>query len=237
MPLGAGVVWLASIIKLSNLYFSLDHSDIPRSVLASMLGRNLIPIQGDNDAFVDNPPSQFWWCSPTGTACSGYLDTFYQDAANYLSGHPGTVVVGALYKGFDDSNASWGGGRVIAEQCGQIFEDTANEVTVGGYWGSSNQMPYMQIATWNDYEEGTEVESGIDNCYTDLKLALNGSVLNWTLVTNGDTNATTKTIHHFALWVAPQGTSSYSLKKQVGPLSPASIFQRWDYSREIIQSI
>ena len=22
----------------------------------------------------------------------------------------------------------------------------------------------MQLVTWNDYEEGTEIESGIDNC-------------------------------------------------------------------------
>lgn len=75
----------------------------------------------------------------------------------------------------------------------------------------------MQIATWNDFEEGTEVESGIDNCYTNVSLSLppGSSVMSWSLVTNGDSYATKNTIHHFALWVATQSTSNYSLKKQL----------------------
>ena len=172
----------------------------------------------DNDAFVDNPTSQFWWCDPNGVTCTGnsngYLDSFYQQAAdNYTT----KLSVGLLYSGFDDSNASWGVDRVIAQQCGQVLLDTANEVTAGGFWGTTNQMPYMQIATWNDYEEGTEQESGVDNCYTAVNTTLTGTVMSWTLtVAPGQSSyATNNTIHHYALWTATPNGSTLTLRKQL----------------------
>lgn len=168
--------------------------------------------QSAKDCFTSNPQSQFWWCSPTGTLCSGYLDYFYQQGA----ANPGHLTIGLLYKGFDDSNASWGQDRVIAEQCGQVFLDTANEVTIGGYWGTNNQIPYMQIATWNDYEEGSEVESGIDNCYTAVNTSLSTNQLNWNYTVNDSNYAVTKTIHHFALWMALSGQTNFLLKAQIG---------------------
>jgi hypothetical protein len=27
-------------------------------------------------------------------------------------------------------------------------------------------LPYLQFATWNDYNEGKEIETGIDSCYS-----------------------------------------------------------------------
>ena len=79
--------------------------------------------------------------------------------------HPSQLTIGALWKGFDDNNASWGKNRVIAQQCGQVLLNTAKEISK--YFGGSNpQIPYVQVVTWNDYEEGTAVEDGIDNCYT-----------------------------------------------------------------------
>jgi hypothetical protein len=178
--------------------------------------------QAAKDCFTSNPPSQFWWCDSTGITCNGssggYLDQFYyQGSLN----NPGHLTIGALYKGFDDSNANWTTDRVIAEQCGQAFIDTANEVTAGGYWGgtsTTHQIPYMQIATWNDYEEGTEVESGVDNCYTAVNLSLptGTSKISWTLTSTDSTYATIKTIHHYALWTAPSGGSTLTLKKQLG---------------------
>ncbi len=178
------------------------------------------PVSGDNDSFVDNPTSQYWWCDGTGITCTGssggYLDQFYIAGANAPAGH---ISIGLLYSGFDDSNASWTRGRVIGQQCGHVLLDTANEVTKGGYWGAAplHQIPYMQIATWNDYEEATEEESGIDNCYTAVNLSLvtGTTKVSWTLTTNGDINAKTDTIHHFALWTAPHGTTTLTLRGQL----------------------
>lgn len=178
----------------------------------------------NSDNFIDNPPSQFWWCDPTGITCDGtsggYLDQFYEQAESEYT--DGKVIVGLLYSGFDDSNASWGTDRVIAQQCGRILLDTANEPNLGGYWGTTAQIPYMQMATWNDYEEASEEESGIDNCYTAVNLSYesgSSSEMQWTLSISsaGAGYATTNTVHHYALWTAPHGGTTLTLRKQLGP--------------------
>ena len=57
--------------------------------------------------------NQFCW---EGNPCSfNYLADFYATAR----ANSGKIAVGALYKGFDDYNASWGSNRVIAQDCGQ----------------------------------------------------------------------------------------------------------------------
>jgi hypothetical protein len=86
----------------------------------------------------------------------------------------------------------------MAQQCGQVLLKTANEISK--YFGGSNpQIPYVQIATWNDYEEGTAVEDGIDNCFT-VNASLSGSQLSWTLVASDSTYASTSTVHHFNVY-------------------------------------
>ncbi|HEY8669882.1 MAG TPA: hypothetical protein VIL63_03505, partial [Terriglobales bacterium] len=117
------------------------------------------------------------------------------------------LTVGALYKGFDDNNASWSGNRVVAEQCGQVLLKTANEISKY-YGGSKPQIPYVQVMTWNDYEEGTAVEDGIDNCYT-VNASLTGNLLNWSLVSTNP-YASTSTIHHFNVYYADTSGTLYS---------------------------
>jgi hypothetical protein len=153
----------------------------------------------DNGRFgwMQPPPydaaKQFWWGS-NASASPVYLDNFYSTGL----AHPSQLTVGVIYKGFDDNSASWGGNRVIAQQCGQVLLKTANEVSK--YFGGANpQIPYVQIATWNDYEEGSAVEDGIDNCYT-VNVSLSGSQLSWSLVASDATYASPSTIHHFNVY-------------------------------------
>ena len=47
--------------------------------------------------------------------------------------------------------------------CGLTFVRSLSAVSTYLASSSSN-LPLLQVATWNDYEEGTEVETGIDNC-------------------------------------------------------------------------
>ena len=146
---------------------------------------------------------QFWWGSHTSSSPT-YLDTLYSAGLT----HPSQLTVGVIYKGFDDNNASWGGNRVIAQQCGQVLLKTANEMSK--YFGGSNpQIPYVQVATWNDYEEGTAIEDGIDNCYT-VNALLSGSQLTWSLVASDSTYASTSTIHHFNIYYADSAGNLYS---------------------------
>lgn len=174
--------------------------------------------QSADDCFIDNPQTQFWWCDSgnagTELPCEGegsgsqaYLDRFYTDAATYVP--EGSLAVGALYKGFDDSNATWWSDRVIAQQCGQVLLGTAGELTYEAnpnnksYW-ATHQMPYMQVATWNDYEEGTEVESGIDNCLRVSNVHVvdvqGVETLTWSVTSLSSGYGTTTTIDHFNVW-------------------------------------
>ena len=87
------------------------------------------------------------------------LDSFYAEVAS----NPGRIYSGSFYKGFDDGLAPWGEGRKIDQACGLTFIRSLATATKASFTGSSKPRP-IQVATWNDYEEGTEVETGIDNC-------------------------------------------------------------------------
>ena len=158
---------------------------------------------------------QFWWGSVTSLSPT-YLDTLYSAGRT----HPSQLTVGAIYKGFDDNNASWGGNRVMAQQCGQVLLKTAGEI--GKYFGGANpQIPYVQLITWNDYEEGTAVEDGIDNCYT-VDASLSGSLLSWSLSASDSTYASTSTIHHFNVYFTDSAGNLYSAASNL-PVSTSSL--------------
>jgi len=84
---------------------------------------------------------------------------------------------------------------------------TANEISK--YFGGTNpQIPYVQVITWNDYEEGTATEEGIDNCYT-VSSTISGNILSWSLVASDSTYASTSTVHHFTVYFADASDNLY----------------------------
>jgi hypothetical protein len=145
---------------------------------------------------------QFWWGGNTSSSPT-YLDTLYNAGLN----HPAQLTIGALYKGFDDFEASWSGNRVIAQQCGQVLLKTAAEISKY-FGGAKPQIPYVQVITWNDYEEGTAVEDGIDNCYT-VNSSVSGNILSWSLVASDAVYASTSTVHHFTVYYADASNNLY----------------------------
>jgi hypothetical protein len=84
-----------------------------------------------------------------------YLRGFYQ---RMQSKYPDKIAVGTAWAGFDDSKASWGLNRHISQRCGQTFSDT---LKISREYAS---LPFLLIATWNDYEEGTAIERGLAKC-------------------------------------------------------------------------
>ena len=90
-------------------------------------------------------------------------------------------TVGAAYKGFNDTLAAWGSGRIMGQQCGQTWLQTFSEIN--GLYNSRKTIGGLQLVTWNDYEEATEIESGISNCFS-VSATVSGSSLQWTI--NGD---------------------------------------------------
>ena len=104
------------------------------------------------------------------------LDWFYSNAVASDAAMP---AFGAAWKGFNDILASWApsGGRHIEQNCGQTWLRTF--AAVNRYYSSSRQLTALQLVTWNDYEEGSEVETGIDNCVS-VSATVSGTSLQWT---------------------------------------------------------
>lgn len=140
------------------------------------------------------------FCYQGTCASPNYLSNFYSVAR----AHPSQIAIGSIYKGFDDSSASFGSNRVIAQQCGQVLGLTGAAISTAGY-SSSSQLQYVFVSTWNDYEEGTEVEAGVDNCVTIATPTIAGGTLSWSLIKSDATYASTSTISSFSIYT---GTSS-----------------------------
>ena len=145
---------------------------------------------------------QFWW-GANNSSSPVYLDTLYSAGLS----HSSQLTIGALYKGFDDFEASWSANRVTAQQCGQVLLNTANEISKY-FGGTKPQLPYVQVITWNDYEEGTAIEDGIDNCYT-VNSSISGNVLSWSLLASDPVYASTSTVHHFTVYYADASNNLY----------------------------
>ena len=169
---------------------------------------------------------QYYWeqtAPPPGSSWQ-YLQDFYTGASQ----HSTDVAIGGIWKGFDDANASWGSNRVIAQQCGQVLVDTSGVIN----WAHTSlnyAVEYAQVATWNDYEEGTEVETGVDNCYRVQNAAYSQSTnkLTWQLnpTSGNSSHVSLSTVHGYTVWKANSSgtlTSIASLGASATSLSNVS---------------
>jgi hypothetical protein len=131
------------------------------------------------------------WVEPTTTGMT-YLDGFYSTALTF----PADYVTGSGYKGFNDSIAAWSAHRLTPQNCGQTWLTSVAEA--GKYYSASSQLFGIQLVTWNDYEEGTEIETGIDNCVA-VNASVSGTVVSWSIT--GQMN----TVDHFSVYVSQDG--------------------------------
>ena len=141
----------------------------------------------------------FSWVEPTTVSSTNlmainYLDNYYKTALSM----PSAYSTGSGYKGFNDTLALWGSNRIIDQQCGQTWLKTLAEA--GRFYSTTNQMLGIQLVTWNDYEEGSEIESGIDNCVT-VSAAVTGTVVSWSIT--GQMN----TVDHFTVFASQDGAN------------------------------
>lgn len=125
--------------------------------------------------YKDDPPPQFAnsfdgeyaWVhpGPKGWASDGsdwgeeYLQSFYK---RMRSKRRDQITVGTVWPGFDDTRASWSLNRHIDQRCGKTLQDTLRVFDENN--DPDDPMPFVLIATWNDYEEGTAIESGLARC-------------------------------------------------------------------------
>lgn len=180
-------------------FFDVDafYIDWPR-VLSSVPGNPLVLLRGTNGFTRSTSDGGYSWVNiqqsnPFNPELNSQ-DSFFQAAQQA----PQRLAVGTAYKGFNDTLASWGTNRVIDQNCGQTWLQSFSEA--GKFYSTSNQLPALQIATWNDYEEGTTIEPGIDNCVY-LVPSQSGTTISWTV--NGQEN----TIDHYVVFISTDGTN------------------------------
>jgi hypothetical protein len=125
--------------------------------------------------YEDDPPpqyakafdGQYAWVYPGGKGWTqggqawgeDYLRDFYKKMRTQ---HPDEIAVGGVWPGFNDAKASWGLNRYINARCGRTFEDTLRMFYENN--DAKHPIPFVLIATWNDYEEGTAIERGLPHC-------------------------------------------------------------------------
>ncbi len=141
----------------------------------------------------------FSWVEPTTVSATNlmainYLDNYYKTALSM----PTKYSTGSGYKGFNDTLALWGTNRIVGQQCGQTWLQTMAEA--GKFYSTTNQMPGIQLVTWNDYEEGSEIETGIDNCVA-VAASVAGTVVSWSIT--GQIN----TVDHFSIYASQDGAN------------------------------
>jgi hypothetical protein len=181
------------------IFFGIETSAINWSkVRKSVQGSPLFVFMNSGGFSEPQSDGSFAWPQPTHSGTDiglSYLDRFYKVALAKSS----ELAIGSAYKGFNDSLASWGQRNKINQQCGQTW--LASFAEAGKYYSSANQLENLQIATWNDYEEGTEIEAGIDNCISVVP-SLNGQILTWT-VAGGAEN----TLDHYVVFISSDGVN------------------------------
>ena len=136
--------------------------------------------------------SYSWVMPTTNDYGMSYMTSFYDTGDAY----PSQQTVGATYKGFNDTLASWGSNRIMPQQCGQTWLETFTEIN--HLYNSGKQLPYLQLVTWNDYEEATEIESGIDDCVS-VSASVSGNGLKWQL--GGSESA----VDHLSIYISTDG--------------------------------
>lgn len=178
-----------------DLHFTLDWNAI-----AAGTSPNIAWVFENSGGFTHPVTSgSYSWMNATSTQYGmDYLTNFY-NAANKA---PEEMAWGAGYKGFNDTLASWTLNRIVGQQCGQTWLETFNKLN--SYYNSTKPVGALQLVTWNDYEEGTEIESGIDNCLT-VNAAVSGSTLSWQATGNENT------VDHYAVYFTGDGQNLLEL--------------------------
>jgi len=115
---------------------------------------------------IENSAGAFLWIDPPpnpirlAAADTSQLENFYR----YARSKPAKIAVGGVSKGFDDSLAEWAKTkpRYLPQSCGATWLKSFE--VLNKYFNTDRQLPFLQLITWNDYEEGTALETGIEGC-------------------------------------------------------------------------
>lgn len=153
--------------------FPYEPFDIPWRAIERKLGLSLFLISKatmqatgpDQREFVrceDVYDGFYAWVRPTNGVWDGndwgeeYIQNFYASSRDTTSACHDKLMVGGIWPGFHDRLAHWqiDGVRIIPRNCGETWNQL---------WGLAHtfEAEYLLISTFNDFEEGSDIEFGI----------------------------------------------------------------------------
>lgn len=161
LRVGARPVILFFGFELSGVDWERVKASVPGNPILLFRNSKGFDIPGSDGAFAWGPANDL-----------SYLQYFYKMAAK----KSGQITVGGIHKGFNDSAASWSQNRHVDQNCGETFLSTVRALPPN--------LPFAQLVTWDDYEEGTELETGIDNCVRIDLQQTDANILRWSVTGN-----------------------------------------------------
>lgn len=141
----------------------LDWMDIRNhlSIPVTLIDRDPNPEEPEYDANFDG---FFAWVTATKGLWNpdgrewgkGYLEWFYATMQDPNTPYADNVAVGGVWPGFDDSLAPWSENRFMSryQPVGMTHDLTLT-------LAEDNNVEYILVGTWNDFEEGTDIEFGV----------------------------------------------------------------------------
>jgi hypothetical protein len=176
-----------------------------------------VPIVINRDSFSHLPSAlnggSFRWINPT-------TDQNNQDLTAYdswLSTASTTALPVALAVGFgkvDHAQSPFPSEAhdhlIMDAKCGKTFLTYMSEPSK--FFGPAHPphtLQALEIATWDDYDEGTEMETGIDNCVSSFSANLTGNSLSWTTTFTAPGDETT--LDHYTIFYSTDGSTGENL--------------------------
>ena len=141
--------------------------------------RNLPPFyliyMGAEAEFLEVSDGFFSWVSGTNENPEDwggdYVNWVYDEMDFRTEEHNLTLNIGSVWAGFDDSQV-WGWGdvpRYIDRQEGLVYAQTWEVAQRNKVEQAGNAPSWVQIVTWNDWNEGSEIEPSVEYGYQYLE--------------------------------------------------------------------
>jgi hypothetical protein len=168
-----------------------------------------VPIVINRDQFNHLPTAlnggSFRWFNPTTSQTNHDLSGYDTWLTTAFSTALPVALAGGLGKVDHAQSPFEIGDHIIMDAtCGKTFLASMGEPAVKGF-GSSHPLQAVEITTWDDYDEGTEMETGIDNCVSSFSSSLTGTSLSWTIGFNSPGDEST--IDHYAIFYSTDGST------------------------------
>ena len=136
-----------------------------------------------------------------------------------IASYPGKQAFGAMCAHFNGTltkSVAWSLGKYLPGGNGLCEYYRAQEIN----HVIPTNMTRMQWATWSDYEEGTEIETGTENYFASTTSMTSSNVLSWR-ITSGDE----RTIDHYEVYAATNGGNAAFLCSVASGIHQTNISQ------------